>query len=244
MSYKENPKTKGSGIYCAIPHSTRCPVGCPDCFFQSGRSYLEPLEKNLPNMPPEDMLDDDNTVIRFNDGNDSNFDRVTVFKSAMRYPRKFFNTSFPIDLAGFPGPVVLTANPNRMTYTDFHKIEKPPPNLMFVRARTCTWNLPLVRDIVNWYTSRDVVVVLTFLAYFLEDVPDDHKKNYEARKRVLNEYSAITTEAWKNVMLAFFNNIRVYSCGKIEGVKDGTKCRWCGNCLREYHATTERMRRP
>jgi len=51
MTYKENPKTKGSGILCAIPQTGRCPMQCSDCFFQSGRSFLEPLDENLPNMP-------------------------------------------------------------------------------------------------------------------------------------------------------------------------------------------------
>jgi len=34
----------------------------------------------------------------------------------------------------------------------------------------------------------------------------------------------------------------VYSCGKIEGEKGTTACRHCGNCLREYFATCERIR--
>ncbi len=51
MDYKENPKTKGSGIICCIPQTGLCLMKCKDCFFQSGRSYLEPLEENLPNMP-------------------------------------------------------------------------------------------------------------------------------------------------------------------------------------------------
>jgi len=52
--YKENPKTKGSGIICCIPQTGICPQKCDDCFFQSGRSYLEPLVDNLPNMPDFD----------------------------------------------------------------------------------------------------------------------------------------------------------------------------------------------
>ena len=56
MPYKENPKTKGSGIICCIPQKGTCPNNCEDCFFQSGRSYLEPLSENLPrvkNAAPE-----------------------------------------------------------------------------------------------------------------------------------------------------------------------------------------------
>ena len=51
MNYIENPKTKGSGIITCIPQEGICPMKCDDCFFQSGRSYLEPLDINLPNMP-------------------------------------------------------------------------------------------------------------------------------------------------------------------------------------------------
>ena len=68
MSYIENPKTKGSGIISCIPQKGICPNTCEDCFFQSGRSYLEPLDENLPNLPEEV----DYQIVRVNDGNDSN----------------------------------------------------------------------------------------------------------------------------------------------------------------------------
>jgi len=44
------------------------------------------------------------------------------------------------------------------------------------------------------------------------------------------------------VMANFKHNKLVSSCGKIEGEKGDTKCRFCGNCLREYFATMERIR--
>ena len=50
--YTWNPKVRGSGIITCIPQSGICPNNCDDCFFQSGRSYLEPLDKNLPHLPP------------------------------------------------------------------------------------------------------------------------------------------------------------------------------------------------
>jgi phosphate starvation-inducible PhoH-like protein len=37
------------------------------------------------------------------------------------------------------------------------------------------------------------------------------------------------------------DNKWVHSCGKIEGELGDTHCRFCGNCLREYYATTERL---
>jgi hypothetical protein len=76
MTYIENPKFKGSGILACIPQTGKCPNNCTDCFFQSGRSYLEPLEQNLPNMPPIELAS--TQVVRVNDGHDSNIDREKV----------------------------------------------------------------------------------------------------------------------------------------------------------------------
>ena len=111
--YIENPKTKGSGIICCIPQTGQCPQKCPDCFFQGGRSFLHPLEDNLPNMPDSKYAED--YIVRVNDGNDSNVDRENVIKSTKQYKRKFYNTSIPKDLEGFGDPVVLTVNPSKMT---------------------------------------------------------------------------------------------------------------------------------
>ena len=66
-------------------------------------------------------------------------------------------------------------------------------------------------------------------------------KYYIKRKRTLNEYFAITTDAWESVMARYKYNRWVYSCGKVEGEKGGGGCRHCGNCLREFFATRERM---
>ena len=169
--YIENPKTKGSGILCCIPQTGACPNKCLDCFFQSGRSYLEPLDDNLPNMPAPRS----DRIFRINDGNDSNVHRETVISATVQYPLRFFNTAIPKHLDEFPGPVVLTLNPGKMTDSEFHKIDPIPKNLMFVRVRTNMYN--------KW----------------------------------------------------------VYSCGKTEGEKGGGGCRHCGNCLREFFATKERM---
>lgn len=76
--YIKNPKTAGSGIITCIPQTGTCPNQCEDCFFQSGRSYLEPLEENLPNMPPLEMAE--GRFVRVNDGNDSNVQRELVIR--------------------------------------------------------------------------------------------------------------------------------------------------------------------
>jgi len=236
--YRENPKTKGSGIVCAIPQTGLCPMKCKDCFFQSGRSYLEPLKDNLPNSP--DNIDFQ--IVRINDGNDSNNKYEQIVKPRTRqYTHKFYNTSIPI--LNFDSPVVLTVNPGGMTDIDFHKIKEPPKNLMFVRFRTNTWNVELQKECIEYYSTREVPIVLTFMAYFddVSKIPQEHKVNYVFRKRTLNSYWAITTKAWHNIMDYYKNNKWVYSCGKIEGELGDTHCRFCGNCLREYFATKERL---
>lgn len=236
--YKENPKTKGSGILCAIPQEGRCPMGCADCFFNSGRSFLEPLEENLPNMPDPQICRE--RVVRVNDGLDSNVQRDLVVQATDCYPLRFFNTSIP-DL-DFPGPVVLTVNPGDMTDSEFHEVNPVPQNLMFVRVRVNTWNLlNVVFPAARFYTSREVPVVLTFMAYYQQEIPEDFQLDYTYRKRTTNSYWAITTDAWRRVMSAYRDNPWVHSCGKLEGGKGTTACRHCGNCLREFFATRERM---
>jgi hypothetical protein len=239
MTYIFNPKTQGSGIICAIPQTGRCPNGCEDCFFQSGRSYLEPLDDHLPNMPP--ILEADTHIVRVNDGNDSNVNRKLVIETTKQYPNKFYNTAINKDLSGFDAPVVLTVNPGDMTDKEWHKVEPIPKNLMFVRVRTNAWNLKnVVNPAVNYYTTHEVPVVLTFMAYYDEKplMNDD----YIYRKRTMNSYYAITTAAWERIMLPFRYNKYVYSCGKVEGEKGTSGCKYCGNCLREYYNTIERMR--
>lgn len=239
MPYKENPKTKGSGIICAIPQKGICTNKCQDCFFQSGRSYLEPLDENLPNLPPVEMAK--HKVVRVNDGNDSNVNRNVVISAASKYPMKFYNTSIPKDLGGFDSPVVLTVNPGVMTDKKAHLLPAPPKNLMFVRIRTNTWNLGLVDEVVGYYSQKEITVVLTFMAYYTGKIPENHKRNYLFRQRTINCYWAITTAAWEIVMKRYRYNKWVYSCGRIEGEKGTTLCRHCGNCLREYFATMERL---
>ncbi|MBI4812769.1 hypothetical protein HY798_05055 [Candidatus Falkowbacteria bacterium] len=243
--YIENPKTKGSGIVCCIPQTGRCPMKCKDCFFQSGRSYLEPLDENLPNMPDPDWVEENEYIVRVNDGNDSNNRRELVIESAKPYKKKFYNTSIPKDLENFDAPVVLTINPAQMTDTKAYLLDPIPKNLMFVRVRVDAWNIELVKDVVTHYCAREVPIVLTFMAYYSEkEIPKRHRKNYILRKRTLNSYCAITTAAWVEIMsiFRFKYNRWVYSCGKIEGEMGTTACRHCGNCLREYFATMERTR--
>ncbi len=239
MSYIENPKTKGSGILTCIPQKGTCPNKCEDCFFQSGRSYLEPLDTNLPNMPSvEQAL---NKVIRVNDGNDSNVNRKLVMESVAKYPMRFYNTAINKDLDLFDAPVVLTINPGKQTDKSWEKVDPTPHNLMFVRFRINTWNLSLADAAVDYYSNNEIPIILTFMAYYNLSIPESHQPNYIYRKRTLNSYWAITTKAWEDIMSRYKYNKRVYSCGKIEGELGVSGCRYCGNCLREYFATIERM---
>jgi hypothetical protein len=241
MSYIENPKTKGSGILCAIPQSGTCPNKCEGCFFQSGKSYLEPLAVNLPNMPSTHAAR--NHVVRVNDGNDSNVERAQVIADTEKYAMKFYNTAMACGLDKFPGPIVLTINPAPSTDKAFKKISDPPANLMFVRFRANTWNNYLCDDAVRFYTHRQVPVVLTFMAYDSADsIPERCREDYIERVRTINSYWAITTDAWQCTMSRYNGNKLVHSCGTIEGERGDSHCRYCGNCLREYFATMERIR--
>lgn len=246
--YKENPKTKGSGIVCCIPQDTLCPIKCKDCFFQGGRSYLEPLIENLPNIP--ESVDFHN-IVRVNDGNDSSIDIIRVLSSTSQFKMKFFNTSMPSRIHLFKDPVVLTINPAEKTDHSFHKIldhyKEVPKNLMFVRFRTNTWNLQILREAVQYYGDLQIPIVLTFMAYneTINEMPMQHRnENYITRKRTTNEYCAITTQTFRNIM-KYWQDTKyeqwIYSCGKIEGEIGVTSCSRCGNCVREYHNTMERI---
>jgi hypothetical protein len=237
MPYGENPKTKDSGIHCCIPQTGTCPNNCLDCFFQSGRSYLEPLDENLPNIPE----DHKSSLVRANDGNDSNVNRELVMKTMGQFPFKFYNTAIPRDLGGFDAPVVLTLNPGGMTDKRFHKLEEIPSNLMFVRIRTNMWNLNnVVVPAVNYYTNLEVPVVLTFMAYYGESIPEEWRRYYNFRKRTLNSYWVITKAGWDFTIGMFAPNKWVHSCGKDVDVHP---CRFCGHCHREWWVAQERMRK-
>ena len=233
-----NPKVKGSGIIECIPQTGLCPVKCDDCFFQSGRSYLEPLSENLPHVPTFEMAD--GRIVRVNDGNDSNANRDIVEAVTEKFVDKFYNTSMPFRLGEFPGPVVLTVNPGKKTDVDFHKVDPIPSNLMFVRVRVSAWNVEtVVVPAVQYYTERNVPVVLTFMAYYTETIPDGYQYAYEWKKRTLNSYWCMTKEAMDFVTGLFERNPYVYTCG----YKGQYACSRCGNCIREYYNAKERLRK-
>lgn len=236
-NYKWNPKTKGSGIITCIPQVGVCPNKCEDCFFQSGRSYLEPLKENLPHFPPKTLSR--GRIMRINDGNDSNVLREFVEKQTKKFEHRFFNTAINKDLGAFSAPVVLTINPGKSTDKSFYKVFNPPDNLMFVRVRVNTWNLQkVIEPAVSFYAKKGVVVVLTFMAYYTSTIPQAHKQFYVWKKRTLNSYWCLTQNATDDIMSLFESNPFVYSCG----VKGRFECMFCGNCVREYFNAMERLR--
>jgi len=235
--YIWNPKVKGSGIITAIPQKGVCPNKCEDCFFQSGRSYLEPLDVNLPHLPPFRLTQ--NRIVRINDGNDSNVERQKVEELAQRYEMCFFNTAIPESLGSFSRPVVFTANPGRLTDKHPLKVDPIPDNLMFVRVRTNMWNLlEVVWPAVEYYTKRGVAVVLTFMAYYTEKISEEFEHCYEWKKRTLNSYWVLKQKYVDNIMGVAEKNPFVYSCG----IKGRYECMFCGNCVREYFNAMDRLR--
>lgn len=235
--YIENPKTKGSGIICAIPQTGECLLDCKDCFFQNGRSYLEPLSENLPNLPSDEQAT--GRVVRMNDGNDSSFEFDIVVAAAGKYKDAFYNTSQVALLDKFPGPVVLTVNPASRTDGTPKLLDVAPPNLMFVRFRTNAWNLDNLRYTAQHYNALGVTVIVTFLAYYTEPVPQDYSFFYSKRKRTTNIYKVIRPRSRSRIMLEYSSNDLVRSCGSNP---TSFACKHCGNCLREYYATKERLR--
>jgi len=233
--YIFNPKIKGSGIIECIPQKGLCPNNCSDCFFQSGRSYLEPLDKNLPHIPSKELAK--GRIVRINDGNDSNHQRELVEETAKQFDDYFFNTSINYKLNEFSAPVVLTVNPAKMTDTEFHKVDPIPNNLMFIRFRVNLWNLRLLKEAIVYYTFKKVPVILTFMAYYNQSIPEEYQNNYIFKQRTLNSYWCMKSELVNEIMGLFKGNPYVYSCT----VKGQHSCKFCGNCIREYYNTKERM---
>jgi hypothetical protein len=234
--YKMNPKTGDSGIICCIPQKGKCKNGCPDCFFNTGRSYLSPLEDNLPNIPSVEQSK--GRIVRMNDGNDSNCERDLVEKTAQQYDDYFFNTADPRELDTFSGPVVLTVNPGSMTDHDFCKLLEIPKNLMFVRVRVNTWNVEtVVVPSIRHYTGMNTPVILTFMAYYTEPVPKSEMDTYIWKKRTSNSYYCMEQDYVDQIMDYFSDDPLVYKCG----FKDTYDCSRCGNCLREYYNTKVRL---
>ncbi len=239
MPYKENPKTCGSGLLTAIPQAGVCPHQCPDCFAYGGRSYLGD-DVSRPNMPPFVRADQ---IVRVNDANDSNNDWNTVVHATSWYPHRFFNTSVP--LLDFPAPVVLTLNPGDMTDKSFHQLATVSPQLMFVRFRLNMWNIFLLEQAIQWYCRdvnlelrRCVPLVCTWMCYPDEEsIPAEYRYYYSWSTHVSNPYWRVRPENWCSIRDRYRVNKWVYHCG----TPWASDCAHCGNCVREWHVTMDRL---
>jgi len=228
MSYMENPKTTGSGIVCCAPQTTKCPRGCADCFAQHDGVYA-----TLPNIPPVELTK--GRVVRIGDISDAYHQLDCSLAVASKYDDCFLNSSYSKIFDEVSDiPVVLTINPGEMTDVDFYKLDPIPENLMFVRYRANAWNTAMMRAAINYYTSKGIVVILTWMAYTATPIPELYADVYEFRQRTLNSYWCIKEYARRRIERDYGDNDLVYSCGK--------QCVRCGNCLRGYFETKERMR--
>ena len=204
----KNPKIEGSGIVECKPQVGRCSNNCNQCYYNRNKEYRDAT-----------IIPDFETrkIVRMNAGHDSNINRDSVIACAELYKHVFFNTS--IANFNFPGPVVFTANPEE---------EEPATlvcaaNLMFVRLRVSSTNLDLVNEAIQYYTSRFVPVVLTYIAYYTELPRYSHL--YDWKKRNINSYYC-PTESFKRDVLLEYGNRLVRNCGNL--------CKDCKNCETLY----------
>ena len=222
-----NPKLVGSNIIDAIPQTGECPNHCSECFYNSGRFYRTLDEPLLP--APSETL---GKIVRVNSGNDSNNHRQLVVQSTDHYQYKFYNTAIP--RLDFPGPVVLTINPQHNKDAAF---VDPPRNLMFVRVRVGTWDTEIAKKAVGHYINHHTPVVMTFMRYYnAELIPESHKANYEWKQHILNPYWCPKTEA----VIQFMEQFKATGV-RLCGTPWSSLCVDCGNCEALYWRCVRRM---
>jgi hypothetical protein len=76
------------------------------------------------------------------------------------------------------------------------------------------------------------------MAYYTETIPEKYKEYYEWKKRTLNSYWCLRQEAVEAILDIYKRNPYVYCCT----YKGEYACKRCGNCLRAYYETKERMK--
>lgn len=241
-----NPKQVDSSLYDCRPQTGTCPIGCSQCFYNRPDAFY--CDINEPNIP--DPAEVGNSIVRMNCGHDSNLQRKLVIATAGQYKNFFFNTSIPN--YDFPGPVVLTINcceeePKRA-------IRPPtiiPPNLMFIRIRASASNLGDVHRLVTDWSLSDVPIVITFMAYYDDEVVEkvidnrhafyvgiDPNEMYEYKTRHINKYWCPTREMKMTTMksLNVEGNRLLTAC-----CLDSEYCKDCRNCESYYWITRGRL---
>lgn len=241
---KRNPKQEGSNLWDCKTQVGNCPMDCNQCFAnRPGAAYIPMDEQILPTV--EEVGDG---IVRANCLHDSNYGRLDLTIHCKRYEKVFYNTSIP--RFDFPGPVVFTANPKEEEQVYLIGSSDPkhenlcPSNLMFVRLRVSTTNLSYIEEAIRWYTSLQIPVVLTFMAYY-EDPPDLKKgagsELYEYKVRHINSYWCPKTEFMASVLkrMKQIGDRLVTMCGTL----DSYYCRDCRNCETYYYQTVKHMRK-
>jgi hypothetical protein len=232
-AHQNNPKLKNSNIIDCIPQTGQCPNKCLECYYNAPGFFRTKEEPLVPTL--EEVGD---KIVRVNSGHDSNIQKELVLKVTEQYPKKFYNTSIPN--FDFPAPVVFTCNGRD---TDFSAtIVTDVSNLMAVRFRTNTWNVELLDAVVKFYAiERSVPLTITFMRYtLLDSIPDNHKRNYEIRKNVLNNYYCLKRDQQDRIVkrakkqVSFFDESSEQLLVGMCGTLTSSYCVDCGRCEWAY----------
>lgn len=254
----KNPKLEGTSIWDCRPQAGLCKNWCNQCFYnRPGAFYCDINEPNIP-----DPADVGNGIVRMNCGHDSNIQKDLVLTIANRYKEVFFNTS--IQNLDFPGPVVLTINPQEEEVWDLDKgliaHRKLIPNLMFIRVRVSVTNMSKPAFFMDVFTKRwNVPVVLTPMAYYDHHPPGTYIRSdghaylteeyaslleadqpaYVWKVRHINSYWCPTPELLKAFVGSYItgNNKMIHLCG----TADSGWCKDCGLCEHFYWITKKTM---
>ncbi len=227
---KRNPKQVGSMLFDCVPQHGPCPNNCNQCYYNE--CFYAGHEPLIPE--PRDVA---GGIVRMNSGHDSNLEKPLVLETAKLYKDVFFNTSL-LNLE-FPGPVVLTANPN--------EVEEPAgyapliyDNLMFVRFRVYAVNLDVVLHNAEYWTNHGVPVVLTLMRYRTQDdIPKGFSDHYENKLHIEHNWWVPNSIFWTKITMKsqFQINRLMQTCGSYES----HLCCDCGLCECYYRITKKRL---
>jgi hypothetical protein len=223
----KNPKLVDSNIIDCIPQEGECPLGCIECYYNSGRFYRE-LKPLIPTIE-----ESKGKIIRVNSGHDSNLEFEDVISKTCNYDDVFYNTSIP--RLRFNTPTILTINGRDTDKTFIHitDLVGDITTLMAVRFRLNTWNVELCEKAIEEY--EDIPFLLTDMRYYNSKyIPDEHKKYYQWKKHILNSYYCLNEEG-KKVLMPLLAYQNVYWCAN--PFTGSSYCRDCRLCEHLYIKT-------
>ena len=228
---KRNPKQVGSMLYDCVPQHGPCPNACNQCYYNE--CFYAGHEPLIPE--PRDVA---GGIVRMNSGHDSNLEKPLVLETAKLYKDVFFNTSIP--KLNFPGPVVLTANPDEETDDYILPSSGQYSNLMFIRLRLSATNVDTMLNVARIWTEVGVPVVLTLMRYrTLDDIPQGYYTSYENVLHIEHNWWVPTLDFWLTVTSRsdFQINRLIQTCGSYES----SMCCDCGLCECYYRITKKRL---